>query len=210
MNDLDLLIIGGFYNKRKSHITRYLAGIRVIDDFNPNGDVFHSVCRIYSGLSWPDIQSINGKLDPHWQPVHKTAKKVGEEPTCIKWNNYPPDVWIEPSKSIVLQVNRGMSTQSQALLMIIYSNSQVRAHDLHETSTYKTKYTLTFPRVEKIRNDKSWSDCCTLKEFEGYCQVMTVMIFLPRFASNKQLFRFNSRTISHLTQTAMKLVMPKR
>lgn len=108
VNDIDLLIIGGFYNATRTFVTRYLAGVRVNGDARPDDDIFYAACRIFSGLSVEDRKSINAKLDPHWQIVEKTGRKIGKEPGCIKWSNYPPDVWIEPSKSIVLQVNSKM------------------------------------------------------------------------------------------------------
>lgn len=48
---------------------------------------------------------------------------------------------------------------------------EVRAAGLSETSRFRTKYTLQFPRVERIRDDKIWHDCCTLKEFEDLYSV---------------------------------------
>lgn len=70
------------------------------DEQNPANSVFYAVCRIYSGISYNNWQTIDNKLKTHWKPV-RLAK---EGP--IDWHNYPPDVWIEPKNSLILQVNK--------------------------------------------------------------------------------------------------------
>lgn len=37
--------------------------------------------------------------------------------------------------------------------------------------TFKSKITLRFPRIEKVRYDKPWQDCLTVKEFESIIMV---------------------------------------
>lgn len=37
--------------------------------------------------------------------------------------------------------------------------------------TLKSKKTLRFPRIEKIRHDKPWHDCLTVDEFESIIKV---------------------------------------
>lgn len=39
------------------------------------------------------------------------------------------------------------------------------------SATLKSKITLRFPRIEKIRNDKPWHDCLTVDEFDSIIKV---------------------------------------
>jgi len=48
---------------------------------------------------------------------------------------------------------------------------QVKAAEIVESSQYKTGFTLRFPRVEKIRDDKPWYDCMTVAELNDMHQV---------------------------------------
>ena len=48
---------------------------------------------------------------------------------------------------------------------------QIKAAEIIESSQYKTGYTLRFPRVEKIRDDKPWYDCMTVAELNDLRQV---------------------------------------
>ena len=41
---------------------------------------------------------------------------------------------------------------------------------------YKTRCTLRFPRVEKVRDDKEYFDCMTLDELDQLKNVSTVLI----------------------------------
>ena len=61
-----------------------------------------------------------------------------------------PDVWIEPSKSKIVQIKAAEITQSEK---------------------YKCGFTLRFPRVESIREDKSWYDCMHVDEIENLREV---------------------------------------
>jgi len=48
---------------------------------------------------------------------------------------------------------------------------QIKAAEIIDSYQYKTGYTLRFPRVEKIRNDKPWYDCMTITELDDLHQV---------------------------------------
>lgn len=105
------------------------------------------------------MSNLNASLRPHWQKtkINKIGRKmVSESPSFLEWNNSPPDVWIDPKNSMILEV---------------------KGTELFKTYIYRTKYTLRFPRITKIRSDKLWFDCCTLEEFDGLCQV-NIFFFL--------------------------------
>lgn len=48
---------------------------------------------------------------------------------------------------------------------------QIKATEIMTNYTYKDKITLRFPRIEKIRYDKPWYDCLTIKEFQSIIEV---------------------------------------
>lgn len=64
-------------------------------------------------------------------------------PSYLKLGNSNPDVVINPRNSIILEM---------------------KATELIKTSKYATTYTLRFPRIKFIRDDKNWDESCTLEE----------------------------------------------
>lgn len=150
--DFDLLIIGGYYNKKQTLVHKFLLGVYKKDNYNENGK-FYAVTNVVHGLSMQQRESLHRKLEPYWQTVR--SSRTGQSntirvPENIEWNKAVPDVWIDPKNSIILQI---------------------KAADLVTTNTYRTKHTFRFPRVMSIRDDKPWFDCCSLSEFEKCCPV---------------------------------------
>ena len=73
-------------------------------------------------------------------------------------------MWIEPSKSKIVQV---------------------KAAEITQTEKYKCGSTLRFPRVENIRDDKNWYDCMDLDELKRLSEVRFIAWFVGRVSSNK-------------------------
>lgn len=138
MDQLDVIVLGGCFGKghRSSMISTFLCGVAVSGQDGDGMSKFYSMCRVGSGYSHGDLLDVNQKLRDRWQTSQPASVFVTKE---------KPDVWIEPSKSIVLEV---------------------KATEVLASDKFKTGYTLRFPRVERIREDKSWSDCLTLTAFE--------------------------------------------
>ncbi|CAB4058000.1 LIG4 [Lepeophtheirus salmonis] len=93
-----------------------------------------------SGYSMRELLNVLQKISPNFS---KTL------PNGIKYQNKAggrADVWIDPKKSVILQVK---ATE------FIYSD------------LYATGVSLRFPRVETVRHDKSWNDCMTLSEMSS-------------------------------------------
>jgi len=61
-----------------------------------------------------------------------------------------PDVWIEPKNSIILEV---------------------KCSELIKTDKYTSGFTLRFPRIIGIRDDKLWHHCNTLKDLMKFSTV---------------------------------------
>lgn len=102
-----MLILGGYYDKRKKYIKNFLVGVFKKDAIGQDTGVFYAAARIGSGLSRSQFSSISKKLEPHWNPVRVTKdgrRTIHHNPPCIEWNNAAPDFWIEPKYSIILEV----------------------------------------------------------------------------------------------------------
>lgn len=146
MENLDLIILGGYWGggARSGIISQFLLGVAT--NPTPPDDVeFHSLCRVGSGYTRDELGMVMNRLQKHWQPQQpRNVKCIGTE---------KPDVWIDPKKSIVLEV---------------------KASEIVPSAAYYTQCSLRFPRTEKPRFDRSWHDCLTdarlkhiRKEFAG-------------------------------------------
>lgn len=95
-------------------------------------------------------------------------------PPNIEWDKEKPDLWIEPESSVILQVKTLLFSitlnkcKKNCLKFIIV---QVKATEIMKSHTLKSKMTLRFPRVEKVRYDKPWYDGMTVGEFESIIKV---------------------------------------
>ncbi|XP_039278065.1 DNA ligase 4 [Nilaparvata lugens] len=143
MTDLDLLIIGGYYGegRRKGLVSHFLLGVAAVKE-ESMGDPkdFLAVGRVGSGCTVGELEELGAKLAEHW---NKTRAKAAL-PRGLLWTKEKPDLWIEPAKSCILQV---------------------KATEIVRSDAYPVNFTLRFPRIEKVRYDKRWQDCLTLKEF---------------------------------------------
>uniref|UniRef100_A0A182SES6 DNA ligase (ATP) n=1 Tax=Anopheles maculatus TaxID=74869 RepID=A0A182SES6_9DIPT len=87
--DFDLLVMGGFYNMRRSNVNTFLVGVA-----RGPGE-FVSVAKVSMGLSVAEWQQLNQTLRSHWQTKPFDGMHCGRT---------LPDVWIAPGNSIVLQL----------------------------------------------------------------------------------------------------------
>ncbi|KAG4073170.1 hypothetical protein HA402_002559 [Bradysia odoriphaga] len=175
VSDFDLLVIGGYYNPSNKFIYKYLLGVQKI--LSSSKSEFVAVCNISSGLSTSKRIEINEKLKPYWKNcAHTKAGRstVVNNPPGMNFGSQTPDVWIQPEHSIIFEV---------------------RASELVSSTSYGTPYTLRFPRIESLRTDKSWYDCCQLEEYESVC------------LSNSKVEKAVKR---HITDTDINAMPPKR
>ncbi|KAG9492228.1 hypothetical protein GDO78_000637 [Eleutherodactylus coqui] len=144
MDELDLLIIGGYWGKgqRGGMMSHFLCA--VAEKSLPGGkpSVFHSICRIGSGYTMKELYDLGLKLAPHWKLYRKK-----DPPPNLLCGTEKPEVFIEPRNSVIVQV---------------------KAAEIVHSDMYKTNCTLRFPRIEKIRDDKEWYDCMTLDDLEQF------------------------------------------
>ena len=177
-DSLDLIVLGGYYglqNKSRKNcgnlpVTHFLLGAlkkkaptvddsvglaKCLEDNNTSNNVkhppqftFHTFCRVGSGYSNKELFVLLQKLQPHflpWSNDKKQQQKISAKGIFFR-NEPKPDVWIEPKNSVVLQV---------------------KAAEIVPSEVYSVGYTLRFPRVTSLRDDKAWYDCSTLDEISN-------------------------------------------
>lgn len=150
VSDLDLLIIGGYYGsgigRRGGTISHFLLGIvapRESDNTKDDNIKFLSFCKVGSGYSDNELKVLQKMLQKHWRVFDST-----NPPSCIELVppcKEKPDVWIEPKNSRILQV---------------------KAAQIVPSEKFMTRYTLRFPRVQKVRLDKNWNDAMDWNELQ--------------------------------------------
>ncbi|KAK3856177.1 hypothetical protein Pcinc_037476 [Petrolisthes cinctipes] len=141
--ELDLLIIGAYYGKGRRHgcLSHFLLGVAVPSD-TPGGrpKCIHSVCRVGSGYTVAELADLVERLSPY---------TTRQQPRGVLVTREKPDIWIDPTKSFIVQV---------------------RAAEVVSSELYQTGCTLRFPRVEKVRYDKPWYDALTTTQLHTLMQ----------------------------------------
>nr|AAM51029.1 RH46576p [Drosophila melanogaster] len=146
ITEFDVLIIGAFYNRKRTFVDSFLLGVlQPAPPGSSNRPEVFSIGVVANNTKQRGV--LNHTLKPHWHDV------VNEPPPL--WFHYKPkersgcpDLWIEPQNSVILQV---------------------KAADLAPNGAFFTRKSLHFPRTEMKRDDKTWSECMTLKEFNDLC-----------------------------------------
>nr|XP_032827721.1 DNA ligase 4 isoform X1 [Petromyzon marinus]XP_032827722.1 DNA ligase 4 isoform X1 [Petromyzon marinus] len=138
MDELDLLIVGGYWGKgrRGGMMSHFLCAVAEVAEDGERPAVFHTLCRVGSGYTMQELYDLGLKLAPHWRPYRRK-----DPPGCILCATEKPEVYLEPCNAVVVQV---------------------RAAEIVASDQYRTGCTLRFPRIERIRDDKAWHECLTL------------------------------------------------
>jgi len=95
MDTLDLLIIGGYFGEGRlsGTVSHFLLGVATEDN------KFWSVARVGCGYSRNELNKLQGQLESHWVKC-----EMGVMPDNVEWTKEKPDVTIDPSNSVVLEV----------------------------------------------------------------------------------------------------------
>ena len=148
-DDLDLVVVGGFYGegRRGGTVSHFLLGVpstAVAGGAVAAGapPVFEALAKVGSGYSDAQLASLQMLLAPRW---HAWPAGAAAGPPCLVLaaGGERPDVWIDPAASCVLQV---------------------KAAQVVASTRYRAGVTLRFPRVVRVRPDRSWRTCTTLDE----------------------------------------------
>ncbi|XP_046858902.1 DNA ligase 4-like isoform X2 [Xenia sp. Carnegie-2017] len=175
-DELDVIIIGGYFGSgsRGGMISHFLCGVSCPSSIHDEEAAkFYSFCKVGSGYTNKELKDLSHHLDPYWRKFD--AKKP---PTMIEFTNgfkEKPDVWIEPRNSKIVQV---------------------KAAEIVPSDNYKTGQTLRFPRVEKIRDDKTWNECLDINELE---RIRTI-------AKGKLTYQHATTSDEHVTKKNKRIV----
>ncbi|XP_024966232.1 DNA ligase 4 isoform X2 [Cynara cardunculus var. scolymus] len=146
--DLDVLIIGGYYGsgRRGGQVAQFLVGLAERPASNTYPRRFISFCRVGTGLSDEELDAVVNKLKPYFRKYEYPKKGP---PSYFKVTNNSkerPDVWIDsPEKSIILSITSDIRT--------------IRSE------VFAAPYSLRFPRIDKVRDDKPWHECLDVESF---------------------------------------------
>ncbi|KAG5359072.1 DNA ligase 4 [Yarrowia sp. C11] len=138
---LDVVLIGGYYGsgKRGSILSSYLCGLRA-----DGTDQFWSFFKVGGGLSASDYQAIRNKTEGKWKRWDNNNKPKNVLLAGPNGDSERPDVWIEPSESVVVEI---------------------KAASVVASDQYKVGLCLRFPRFRALRLDKTWEDGLTISQF---------------------------------------------
>lgn len=158
MNDLDLILMGGVYASSTSDtLNSYLVGIRSGNAKN-NKPLYHSLAKVSTGLNYEELKTIDKKL--------KTQGRKFEQfdSDNMVFGKEKPNYYIEPENSLVFKVR---------------ATELIRNTD----GSFKTPYTLRFPRILEVREDKPVDECLSITEL------------LELTSNNKSVIKLNKRRI---------------
>lgn len=142
ISDLDLLVMGATRNV-KGFIESFVLGVAIKEVDEGRGDpeenmTFQAVSMVRSGLNRSQWRELMATLGKHW------VRGMDACPKYLDFGNCKPHCWIEPKNSVIFQV---------------------KATELNRSESFRTQYTLRFPRITAIRADKPWYEGCLLEDF---------------------------------------------
>ena len=208
VSDLDLVIIGAYFGSGQlrigrgldwyNNITHFLMGLMIktednsrartgsIDEAEANEVKFEPFCKVGSGLNLNELEILRTKLKNQWVAVSKEdvkTKKISL-PSYLNFKNFsskdfPDAVLKSPKQSIILQI---------------------RSAEIINAKFMGFPYTLRFPRVEKIRDDKCWNDCLTVSELKDLVEHRNQNLKIKKRDSDEAFLAEIDRAINMETQ----------
>ncbi|KAL3289951.1 hypothetical protein HHI36_023334 [Cryptolaemus montrouzieri] len=154
VTDLDLILMGGYYKTNSRELNSFLVG--VISDSYAN---VLSMGTVSSGLNFEEIEAVNKKLSEMGHPYDEFSSKSKGK---LMFGKEVPDVWIEPEDSLVFTVR---------------ATELIRCRG----DGFQTPYTLRFPRILNVRDDKPYRDCMSISELKEICQNKAVVKLNKRY-----------------------------
>lgn len=146
-DSIDLVVVGGYYGTKFGvrHVSHFLlatwANRSAREPTHANAR-FHTVCKIGNGYTSEELNVIHSMLEPFWEtmPNRQTVPEWldGWKPVA---GDLIPDLYVHPSKSVVLEVF---------------------GYSFTDSLNYRVGYTIRFPRMLRIRTDKSLADATDL------------------------------------------------
>ncbi|XP_019417212.1 PREDICTED: DNA ligase 4 isoform X1 [Lupinus angustifolius] len=147
-SDLDVLVIGGYYGSGRhgGEVAQFLVGLAERPSPNTHPKRFVSFCRVGTGLSDDELDALVTKLKPYFSKYEYPKKRPPSFYQVTNHSKERPDVWVDsPEKSVILSIT-----------------SDIRTID---SEVFAAPYSLRFPRIDRVRYDKPWSECLDVQSF---------------------------------------------
>ena len=146
----DCVVIGGYYGsgKRGGGLSSFLCGLRVDQpkiDAGESPMKCESFFKVGGGFAASDYAEVRHRTEGKW--IDFDSKKPPNDFILLGGDGRlfeKPDVWIKPCDSIVLSV-KGAS--------------------VGKSKQFGSNLTLRFPRLKRIRTDKTWEQALSVQEF---------------------------------------------
>lgn len=174
MNDMDLVLMGGqFASSTSDQLNSFIVGVQS-GRTTEGQPIFISLGKVSSGLNDDQLDMLNHRLKTKGKPYNN------QHGPDLVFGKETPNYYIKPKDTIVFTIR---------------ATELVRSNDL----SYRTSYTLRFPRVLAVREDKPPEDCLSINEL------------LDLTAKNKTVIKLNKRniTLEEIMQTKTRQVKKK-
>ncbi|XP_044765963.1 DNA ligase 4 [Coccinella septempunctata] len=153
VTDLDLILMGGYYRTNSDELTSFLVGVFS----NDKDKSVLSFGKVSSGLNFEELDIVNKRFSDLGVSRAELDKSKGK----LIFGKDIPDVWLEPENSLIFTI--------RATELVRCSNE-----------SFRTSYTIRFPRILKIREDKPYEDCLSVNELLELCQKNKAVIKLNK------------------------------
>ncbi|KAL3533277.1 hypothetical protein ACH5RR_006798, partial [Cinchona calisaya] len=147
-SDLDVLIIGGYYGSGRhgGEIAQFLVGLAEHPMPNTHPRRFISFCRVGTGLTDDELDTVVTKLKPYFRKYDYPKKAAPSFYQVTNNSKERPDVWIDsPEKSIIVSITSDIRTI--------------------KSEVFAAPYSLRFPRIDRVKFDKHWYECLDVQTF---------------------------------------------
>ena len=148
--DLDCIVIGGYYGsgRRGGGLSSFMCGLRADENHIRKGAnplkcfSFFKVGGGFKAADYAQIRHITEDKWIKWDPKNPPTEYIELAGGALQYEC--PDVWIKPNESFVIAV---------------------KAASVSVTESFRTGYTLRFPRFKKLREDRTWESALTISGF---------------------------------------------
>eukprot|EP00667_Euglena_gracilis_P001394 EG_transcript_1394 len=173
---LDLLVLGGYYGTKfgQRHISHFLLGVRAAEP--PDAPAWHTVCKVGTGYNNAELQALHRHFEGRWRPFDRTRMP----PHFCGWEvaaDDVPDMWVPPEDSLVMEV---------------------KGYSFVPTTKFKVGHTVRFPRMLRIRYDKSPEQATSLAELRTLLEQSQArpraIAFTDNFQLNAQVRKLHRQT----------------
>ncbi|VDM15575.1 unnamed protein product [Hydatigera taeniaeformis] len=186
--DLDCLVVGAYASASApacgTKFSTFLCAIsddgnsaetetkrRRLQSNNLSPPSFLTFCQVSCGLKRDQLERLNRCLASHWRQYDR--RKINcDETEWLRVSGERPDFWLPPRHSLVLQIH---------------------AAEMIQSASYSAGFTLRFPRIVAIREDKTWENVSSISEIKKLYQDTKVEIESSAFVEVEFCLYISSR-----------------